>query len=218
MDKNTKYLIIGCIGIVIILLLGLAYMQGTQNNTPAPTATPAPAATATATATSVPVVASVGNSTVTPTATPAATPTATIEPTVAPTATPTPTAQAAVSPTPVIHGWPYYNKQYGPAVEQKNTGTITVHLENMLGNPISIGEAGVLEGSGVPEELWADDETTLPTTYVEIGEDGSASLGEFDYGTYTVYYHAGGDLYMTRSLVISDDHRDWDVTFTLMPA
>ena len=233
MAKTTKYLIIACIVIVILLLAGLAYLQGTQSNNtaPIPTVTPTPAFTAIPTAISSssalstpPVIPTIpGMESHTPPVIPTSggraipnhsIPTPPAFPTLIPrTGTPTPSVQASVSPTPTSTPvvdidpykkpwWPLYNKQYGPQVPM---GTITVNVNHGVDHPLEGQSVGVLAGSySMPGII-------VQTTWVTTGADGSALLGSFSYGTYTVYYRQDSDYYQTEIIVISDHHPDWVV-------
>lgn len=218
MDKNYRYTIIGCIVIVLLLLVGLAYMQqGTENDTatPTPTAAPSttaapPAATATPGSATSPVINASTTVTITPVATPSVTP------------TPVPGIDPYAQP-----GWPYYNKQYGPVSPK---GTITVHFlgwddltdDEIKGYIIEILKVGVLPGSygdgsgisGIPKKIDLVD-VPLPESWTPIGADGYVYLGEFDYGSYTVYCEYEESYYEWQSIVIDDSHRDWIVTFEL---
>lgn len=228
MDKNSRYIIIGCIVIVLLLLAGLAYMQqGTQNNTPTPTPTAEPSATPTATPTITPGSGTGSEvnatATATPTVTPSATPTATPSVTPAPSSTPTPSADPYLAP-----GWPYYGKQYGPIIQK---GTIAAQVEEnrethegarfamVTGFSRDEIQVGVLPGSygngnGYLRVKRADGvDVPLPTTWTTMGLDRYVSLGEFEYGSYTVYCLIDGYYCQWQSIVIEDSHRDWLVTF-----
>ena len=236
MAKNTKYLIIACIVLVILLLAGFVYLQGTQNNnaapTPTPTAKPTPVPTSTPTpapsssAISTPTGMALPTPPVIPTIPGMVSHTPPVIPTVIPpTSTPTPSVQASVTPTPVLDGWPYYHMQYGPV---RTTGTITVLVNHGENHPLEGQSVGVLAGSHiVPVGSTAEFVTaagsgaekvsipmfTIPTTWVTTGADCSALLGAFADGTYTVYYQSSSHYYMTEIIVINDDHRDWVVNF-----
>lgn len=214
MDKNTKYLIAGCIIIVLLLFAGLAYMQmGTQNNTATPTPTAAPSATATATPTATPGSGTGSEGNATATATPTATPTVT--PT--PTSTLTPTVDPYTLP-----GWPLYNKQYGPPVSK---GTITAYVGDGE-HPWEGVDVGVVSGSYGNNYGWDSkltflllikvDLPPLPDTWKVTGSDGYVYLGEFDYGSYTVIFH-DSHFYEWKTVTIDDSHRNVLVTFNDIP-
>lgn len=262
MEKNTQYIIIACIVVVLLLLAGLAYMQGTQGNNATPTPTPAPAANATPTVTptvtptAIPGSAATQAPGVNATASPSAIPSATatpsstpvVTPTTTPTATPTPTPTPSSTPVPDIDpykkpGWPFYNKQYGPSVPTPNQGTITVIVTDGEDNPMEGQSVGVLAGSHDKPRMTESLVTTgtggagtenvgfkmvTPDTWLTTGSDGSAFLGSFDYGTYTVYYrysyladHSYGDglvggagYYIdTETVVIDENNRNIVVNF-----
>ncbi len=260
MEKNTQYIIIACIVVVLLLLAGLAYMQGTQGNNATPTPTPAPAANATPTVTptAIPGSAATQDPAVNATASPSAIPSATatpsstpvVTPTTTPTATPTPTPTPTPSSTPVPDidpykkpGWPFYNKQYGPSVPTSNQGTITVIVTDWEDNPMEEQSVGVLAGSHNMPKMTESLVTTgtggagtenvgfkmeTPDTWLTTGSDGSAFLGSFDYGTYTVYYrysylvdHSYGDglvgdagyYFDTETVVIDENNRNIVVNF-----
>jgi len=256
MEKNTQYIIIACIVVVLLLLAGLAYMQGTQGNNATPTPTPAPAANATPTVTPTVIPGSAAtqapgvNATASPSAIPSATATPSSTPVVTPTSTPTPTPTPTPSSTPVPDidpykkpGWPFYNKQYGPSVPTSNQGTITVIVTDWEDNPMVGESVGVLAGSHDMPRMTESLVTTgtggagtenvgyhieTPDTWLTTGSDGSAFLGSFDYGTYTVYYrysylvdHSYGDglvggaryYFDTETVVIDENNRNIVVNF-----
>jgi len=215
-DKNTKFLIIGGACVTLAMVLGLAYFFATICSQTSPQPTPVLSASASAH----PSVMSTASST--PWVTPSSTPVYTASPSSTPvppmsmsmaTATPTSTPMPTMDPY-LQSGWPYYSMPYQSGSEPTK-GTITVHIQDLEGGPIYSGEAGVLPGSGAPSQFFADPEIAVPTSWTSIGADGSARLGEFEDGTYTVYYRHNGYYYLTSTVVIEDSHRNWDVNFVL---